>query len=180
MAKLAAAAILLCCAGGAVAAALNEAPLLAFPSGVLDYDPGAGPVPLDPAAQVSDSDSVDFNGGELLVTISDTCVSASTLSIVSGNGIAVFGTNLKYAFQTIGAFDYDAELGALQIVFFAAATPAIAQSVARDIVYGSNDSGPKLCTAEASISDGDGGTSPTVTKDIDIGTLIFRDGFESS
>ena len=35
------------------------------------------------------------------------------------------------------------------------------------------------CTAEGSGSDGDGGTSATVVKDINVGTLIFRDGFVS-
>jgi len=126
-------------------------------------------VTLAPNATVTDSDSANFSGGALTVKITTGAGSGNRL-IFSGGSFTLDGTDVKYNGVTIGTQTSNG-VGAtqLRITFNASATKAIVQLLVRNIKFktvGATLNGSRLVTF--SVTDGDGGTSNTATKTVNV------------
>ncbi|WP_240201610.1 DUF4347 domain-containing protein [Pseudomonas sp. PDNC002] len=148
----------------------NADPVLGGLNGkTTSYTEGSADTLIDAGgtATVSDSDSANFDGGQLLVSISS---GRSTLEDVLGirnqgtgaGQIAVAGSNVLYGGVVIGTYTGGTYNNDLVVTFNSSATAAAAQALVRNLIYrNTNGFNPSeaLRTISVSISDGDGGTS---------------------
>lgn len=131
------------------------------------YIEGNSPVLLDPGSNaiVTDSDSTDFSGGNLTVTIvTNNYIAQDRLMVVdqgSGAGqIGVSGSNIQYGGTTIGTVSGGSGGASLVVTFNANANLTAVQALLRDIAYSNSSSDPSeaLRTVQFTLNDGD---SPT-------------------
>jgi hypothetical protein len=135
----------------------------------IGYTEGGSAVLIDAGgdATVTDSDSSDFNGGNMTVSIVSNRVSTEdVLSIVnqgtSAGQIGVAGSNVTYGGTIIGTFTGGSGTNDLVISFNGNATPAAAQALIRDVTYSNTNSAEPSTAARTirfTVNDGDGGTS---------------------
>jgi hypothetical protein len=147
----------------------------------VSYTEKGGAVLLDAGsnATVTDSDSANFNGGNLTVAIITNQVSSEdVLSIVNqGTGagqIGVAGSNVSYGGVVIGTFTGGSGGSDLVITLNGNATPAAVQALARDIAYrDSNAADPSNATRtiRITVNDGSGGTSNNADVTVNITTV---------
>jgi uncharacterized delta-60 repeat protein len=147
---------------------VNDAPVLGFFNGSVVYTEGLGAVVLDVGASISDADSADFDGGALQVAISANGQAEDRLAIRNqGTGagqIGVSGANVSYGGTLIGTFSGGTDGSTPLVVSFNAnATLAAVQALARNITYENVSDAPSTAvrTIQATVTDGDGGTSNT-------------------
>ena len=150
----------------------NAAPVVANLGGdSVSYTEGAGSATLLDSggnATVADSDSADFNTGNVTVSIVTNRVSGEDVLGVRNEGsaagqIGVSGSNITYGGVTIGTVGGGTGTSDLVITFnSASATPAAVQALVRNLTY-ANSNGAEPGTAGRSVritvNDGDGGTS---------------------
>lgn len=151
---------------GALTVSPQDPPSLLLSTNVLHYTEGNGAVLLDPLATLTDSDSTDFEAGNVTVTFTDSSADEDRLSLRSqGTGpgqIDVSGDEVSYQGVVIGSvtggFDGTTPL---VVAFNANATPAAAQAVLRSVTYENVSSMPSTLqrVVEVTATDGDGGTS---------------------
>jgi len=149
--------------------AVNDAPALTSSTGTLPYVENSGPVIIGGTATISDPDSADLNGGQLVIQITANGLPEDKLTIQNqGNGVGqvgVSGVNISYGGVLVASFNGPVTGGtALTITFNNNATAAIAQAVMRRLSYQNTSESPSTATRSlsATITDGDGGTSNTV------------------
>ncbi|WP_157152685.1 DUF4347 domain-containing protein, partial [Cellvibrio sp. BR] len=153
-------------------APLNAAPVIANLNGdSVSFIEDSDLILLDASndATVTDDDSVDFDGGNVTVSISSGRVSTEdVLSIrnegTAGGQIGTSGLNITYGGTLIGTRTADGgtDINDLVITLNSAATPAIIQALVRNLTYTntnttSPDTGAR--TVRITVNDGDGGTS---------------------
>ncbi|GLZ85645.1 hypothetical protein Pres01_16960 [Metapseudomonas resinovorans] len=130
---------------------------------------GGGAALLDSGsdATVTDSDSVDFDGGNVTVAIiANRASGEDILSIVNqGTGagqIGVSGSNVTFGGVVIGTFTGGTGTNDLVISLNANATPAAVQALVRNITYTNGntlDPSTATRTVRITVDDGDGATS---------------------
>ncbi|NWL78815.1 hypothetical protein DM872_18380 [Pseudomonas taiwanensis] len=130
---------------------------------------GGGAALLDSGsnATVTDSDSVDFDGGKVTVAIiANRASGEDILSILSqGTGagqIGVSGSNVTFGGVLIGTFTGGTGSNDLVISLNANATPAAVQALVRTITYTNGntlDPSTATRTVRITVDDGDGATS---------------------
>jgi hypothetical protein len=136
----------------------------------LSYNEGDGAVVIDQgaAADVTDADSGDFNGGNLTATISagedpaedvlslDTGGAVTLSGTAAGSGVSVDGT-------IVGTLGHSIAAGSdLVVNFNANATPARVAVLIRAITYEDTDAAAPTAgarTIDVTVNDGDGGVS---------------------
>ena len=119
------------------------------------------------AAQVADSDSPDFDGGNVTVSIVTNRVAGEDVLGIQNQGsgagqIGVSGSNVSYAGTTIGSFTGGTGTSDLVIGLNANATPGATTALVRALTYrDSNSVTPTTATrtVRVTVDDGDGGTS---------------------
>ena len=147
----------------------NFAPTFALddtgPSATLAYTENQPASIIAPDAQLSDSDSANFDTGKLTVKFDANGEATDQLGIANqGTGagqISVSGNEVKYENVTIGTFSGGTNGTNLVVDFNSSATPAAAQALVRAITYHSTSQNPGTGsrTVNFAVSDGDGGTS---------------------
>ena len=154
---------------------VNDAPVLGFASGTANIPENFGPVVLSNFATVTDVDSANFDGGQLVVTVTANAAAEDRLTVRNqGTGIGqvgVSGTNVTYQGVVIGTFNGPVTGStALTITFNSSATATIAQAVARNVTYENTSDAPSTATRtlQGYVTDGDGGTSNVVSGLINI------------
>lgn len=152
----------------------NAAPVLGLPSGAISYITNGPAVLLDTAATVSDSDSADFSGGNLSLSLVNNAEVNDRLEIRNqgaavgqvgvGSGVVSFGG------IAIGTVSGGVGVVPLVIAFNSNSSPAAAQAVLRNVRYRavSGIVGTLLRRVQAALSDGDGGSAVVVIKFINI------------
>ncbi|MFO1006968.1 MAG: metallophosphoesterase [Planctomycetaceae bacterium] len=154
---------------------LNDAPLITgFGSG-FSWIENTVPSLIAPNVAISDVDSVDFNGGRLTVSVS---VNAQTFDRISVRnegagpgqiGVTVSGstTTVTYGGVAIGTLT---GTSTLTVNLNANATVAAVQALLRNVTFSNISDAPSTLprTIMATVSDGDGGTSPAVTKTVQV------------
>ena len=156
----------------------NDDPVLTLPTGTTGYTEGST-VFVTPTATLTDVDSADFDGGQLVVTIASggealdrlyvnsegtgpgqVFASGSSVSYNDGGGSVVIGT-LSGGY---GAGD------PLVITFNATATADGVAAVAEQVLFWNTSDDPSVSsrTVTMQVTDGDGGTSTLQTRTIDV------------
>jgi Domain of unknown function (DUF4347)/Cadherin domain/Right handed beta helix region/Periplasmic copper-binding protein (NosD) len=146
--------------------AVNDAPLLSYAGGSATIPENYGPLTLAPSATVADVDSANFDGGQLVTSVSVNALPEDRLTVRhvgSGAGqVGVSGSNISYGGVVIGSFNGAVSAGtALVVTFNASANAAAVQAVARNVTYENTSDTPSAAprTLQGYLTDGDGGTS---------------------
>jgi len=152
-------------------APINAAPVLGNLGGdSVTFTQGSGSILLDGGsdATVTDSDSPDFNGGSLRVSIVANGVSSEDVLGIRNQGtgagqIGVSGANVTYQGMVIGSVAGGTGGSALVVSFNANATAAAVQALVRNLSYdntnASNAIGQSARTVRVTVNDGDSATT---------------------
>lgn len=154
---------------------VNDVPVLTLGAETTSYTEGSTPVSIDTLAALADVDSPDFAGGLLTVAIGTGKTTSDRLSILDlgiGSGqIGLSGSSVLYAGNAIGTFTggFTANTS-LNITLNSNATPAAVQALLRAIAFRVQGSitANSARTITFKLSDGDGGTSTTVSKTLEV------------
>ncbi|HAZ47374.1 MAG TPA: hypothetical protein DCZ55_23690, partial [Cyanobacteria bacterium UBA11371] len=152
----------------------NTPPNIALSGDAPSYTENAAPVVIDSSATVTDSDSPNFNNGTLTVQFTAGGTADERLAIRNqGNSAGQIGTDgsiIKFGGVQIGTFAGGIGTEPLVITLNASATPTIAQALLRNITYANASENPSTAgrTVSFVLTDGGGGTSNTVTKNISV------------
>ena len=115
------------------------APILALPGPAVAASAGGGQTVLDGEATLADSDSPNYDGGQLVVEFAAGGSDADRLAIRNqGTGagqIGVNGTSVTFAGVTIGTFSGGVGLAPLVVTLNANATATATQELIRSITY---------------------------------------------
>lgn len=147
-------------------------PVVTLPSPIAVYTENEPPVTIDPGALLTDSNSPNFNGGSLVVTLTTNVTIDDRLSIINqGNGIlqiGVVGNAVFYQGVQIGTFGGGVGAAALVVNLNANSTPAAVQALMRAVQFetlGDNPS-PLTRSVEFVVTDDTGGVSVPAIKQI--------------
>lgn len=150
---------------------INQSPVIAgIGSNAINYTNNTATMLVTPAATVTDNDSPNFAGGVLTVAIAAGADAANRINI----NIGVFtriGRDVFYNGISIGTLNASAGTGltSFQVTFNSAATVSIVQQLLRAVNFRTSSNTnltQRLLTY--SLSDGEGGTSATVSVAINI------------
>jgi len=140
----------------------------------MDYIKGSPPKLLDTNAVVSDSYSLDFGGGQLIVSITAGVDPLDQLSIrnqgTNASQIGVSGTNVTYSATNIATFVGGLGTNALVVSFNTNAAVEIVQALVRNLTFCNTSNNPVSSTRSLkfTLTDGDGGTNVPVYQTINI------------
>jgi hypothetical protein len=155
---------------------LNTAPVLTTSAGSTGYSAGASAVVVDSAVVVSDTDSPNFNGGNLTLSFA-TGGTASDHLVIRNQGtgagnISLNGANVLFGSNVIGIWTGGTDGSTPLVITFNStfATPAAVQALARNIVFSSTNLSAGGRVIQFTVADGDGGVSPAATKAVTITT----------
>jgi murein DD-endopeptidase MepM/ murein hydrolase activator NlpD len=153
--------------GTITGAAPAGAPVITLPAAALAY-PGASyghALVIDPAATVTDADSLNFGGGSLTVGFTEVSSSLDTLAIRNvGTGpgqIGISAANVTFGGVIIGTFAGGSAGTPLTISFNSNATPAVAQELIRNVTFATAIVRPETLSryVRFSLTDGAGGNA---------------------
>ncbi|MEH2022998.1 DUF4347 domain-containing protein [Nostoc sp.] len=152
--------------------AINDSPIISLSGTNPTYTENATAIFIDPSATVLDLDSQDLDSGKLTVNFSNGGSADDRLIIQSNttNKIAVNDTSILSDGNLIGTFTGGIGAQDLVINFNSKATPAAVQAVLRSISYANVSENPSTIARTVSfvLTDGDGGTSATVSQTINL------------
>ncbi|MDQ7250101.1 beta strand repeat-containing protein [Dongia sedimenti] len=142
---------------------VNDAPAIGGMGGALDYTEGEAAKVIDGAVTVTDTDSLNFNGGRLTVSFSANGTAADQLAILGqGTGpgqIGISNADVTFGGTKIGTWSGGTNGSALVIDFTSnLATPAAAQALIQAIGYSNTSTQPSTLdrTVTFVLRDGDG------------------------
>ncbi|WP_175517136.1 beta strand repeat-containing protein [Planctomicrobium piriforme] len=150
---------------------VNDAPVLGGISGSGTYAENGSPFVLAPNGTVADIDSLDFNAGKLIVSITANKQSTDVLSLKTSASLAILnGNEIWLNGQQLGTFAGGTKSSALTITLNVNATPALAQTLLRNITFSTASDNPSTLTrtVQFKLTDGDGGTSLPQTTDVNL------------
>jgi hypothetical protein len=148
--------------------AVSDNPTVGF-SGTRAYVENDPPIVLAPAATVSDGDNLEFEDGQLTLSITFGGSLTNRLEIRSqGNEagqIGISGSTVTYAGTSIGAFTGGVGNTPLVVTFNANASLTAVQALMRNLTFSVTGDNPSTIsrTVELVVTDGDGGTSAPKT-----------------
>lgn len=142
----------------------------------LAYVENDGPMLLDAGAAVTDSDSADLGGGTLLVDFESGGLPEDRLAIRSEapgetNITVVSPRKVHFGGVEIGSYDGGTNgASPLQVDLNVAATPAKVEHLVRNLTYENVSERPSSASRKVRLllSDGDGGTSVAVLREIQV------------
>ncbi|MBI5759301.1 MAG: hypothetical protein HZA46_12355 [Planctomycetales bacterium] len=164
----------ICTVVGTVTVTKIQPPTIGLTPNARSFSENGAPVVLDSGAHVRDHDSPNFDTGSLIVTISGGANADDRLELhhqgTEAGQIGITGSNVTFGGTTIGSFSGGTGTTPLTIAFNASATAAAAQALLRSVTF--RTSGSPIDTAQRTIdivvSDGDGGTSNTASRAINV------------
>jgi hypothetical protein len=149
---------------------VNDPPFVTLLSANANYTENALPIILHAGATVTDIDSLDFDGGALIVDFASNGQPEDRLAILNqGTGvgqIGVSGANVTYEGVNIGTFTGgDSGSSPLIVSLNANSTLVSAQALLQNVTYEnvSEIPSPLVRTVRVIVQDGDGGNSAPVT-----------------
>jgi predicted dienelactone hydrolase len=130
----------------------------------------AAPQQIDADITVADTDSADFDGGQVTVSYTAAGLPEDQLTVINNGNISVAGSAVSYTGAgQIGTISGGANGASMAISLNPAATPARVTELLRAIAYGNTSNSPtSYRTISIAVSDGDGGTSTAVTAKIGV------------
>jgi ELWxxDGT repeat protein len=153
---------------------VNDAPIISGFTGTVSYSEGGAPVLISPGSTITDVDSLDFDTGRLTVRVSANLQSSDRISITNqgmGTGqIGVVGSNVYFGGTLIGTY---AGVTSLVVTLNPNADSLAVQALIANISYSNVSGNPSTLprTVSASLTDGDGGTSTTVFKTVQVSSI---------
>src|SRR5207247_736395 len=154
---------------------LNTPPVIGLPTTPApEFIKGGAATLIDPAATVTDPDSVSFDAAVLLAAVSGFASEDDRLAIrnqgTGANQISTSGSSVSYSGVNIGTFSGGVGFSPLLVQFNAAATLTSVQAVLRNLTYQNVllAAQPGARTVRLVLTDGDGGTSPAATKTMNV------------
>ncbi len=163
--------------------AVNDAPVITSAGGGGTYNENSGGTFFNNAISISDVDSTDFDSGTMTVSITSNGDPNGNdrLTILDGSNVTRVGGSIRYDFGSgpveVGVVTAGSGVGAvpLEITFDPDATPAAVQAVSQRVVFQnvSDDPHDLQRTLTMQLTDGDGGTSNTATRIMNI--VAFND-----
>jgi uncharacterized delta-60 repeat protein len=152
--------------------AVNDAPTISLPGTNPTYTENDSAIFIDSGATVLDADSQDLDSGKLTVNFSNGGTADDRLIIQNNttNLIAVNDTSILYDTSFIATFSGGIGTQDLVISFTSKASPTAVQALIRSISYTNVSENPSTTPRTVSfvLTDGDGGTSATVSKTINV------------
>jgi hypothetical protein len=152
----------------------NQSPIINLPSSAnpLIYNANDPATAIDRAATVTDPDSPDFDGGTLTVTMTNRTTN-DLLEIQNQAGITVSsysGGDIAFNGAVIGRFFTNFATGDLSVSLNAQADVNATNALLQAITFRNTATTPstETRTVEMTLTDGDGGTSNTVSRSIEI------------
>lgn len=135
-----------------------------------ENDVNAAPRQIDPDITVTDSDSADFDGGQVTVSYTAAGLAEDQLAVSNIGNISVSGSAVNYAgVGQMGTVSDGSNGSPLVIALNANATPARVTELLRALTYQNTSNEPaSYRTISLTVSDGDGGTSGAVTARIGV------------
>jgi len=155
-------------------AQISRAPTIALPGSTLTYVENNPATVLDSSATVIDTDSPNFNTGNLTVSFAANGTAADRLAILdqgtSAGQVGVSGSNVTYGGTIIGSLSGGIGTTPLVITFNASANGAAVQAVLRNLSFANVSDGPSTLSRTVSIvlTDNTGIASNTATKTINV------------
>ncbi len=148
---------------------LSAAPVVTLPLATINYTEMNPAIVLEPNATVSDSDSPNFNGGNLTISFTANGAAEDRLSIKNnGLGVGTIGTsgsNVTYSGVTIGTFSGGNNGSTPLVITFSSnlASVAAVQELARNILYSNVSDNPSTAarTVQFVATDAAAGNSST-------------------
>ena len=154
---------------------VNDAPVVTGFGSDTSWTENAPPVLISPNVQITDVDSPNFEGGQLVVSVSSNAHASDRISVRnvgtgSGQiGVTVSGstTTVTYGGVAIGTLTGTTKM---TVLLNANATITAVQALLRQVVFSNISEAPSTMarTITASVSDGDRGTSALLTKTIQV------------
>jgi hypothetical protein len=160
--------------GAVESSATNQAPTINLTGTAITYLENAPATLIDNRTWINDADSLNLDTGSLTVNLTANGTVDDRLAIRNqgtGTGqIGVSGSNVTYEGTAIGSFTGGNGTTPLVITLNASATPAAVQGLIQNITFANVSETPSTAARTVSffLSDGDGGTSSTVTKTINV------------
>ena len=148
----------------------NSDPVLSLPGGPLTYTENDPATPIEPGALVSDVDGLDFDGGQLTVDVPVNGSGSDRIEILhegmAANQVGVVGSNVYYSGVQIGTFTGSG--APMRVTFNAASDATSVQAVVQSVTFRNLSDTPSTAdrTVRFVVTDGDGGTSATLTETI--------------
>ncbi len=148
----------------------NKAPQITLFDTPVAYTVTSPAVVLDTNVVISDSDSLNFDGGSLTVEIVNNVDFNDLLEIRSQGNLQVSGSDILFGGTLIGSFSGGSNSLALVILLNSNATVAITQELLRNITFRNGISTPSFSprTVQVTLTDGDGGTSLPSSKTVNL------------
>ena len=152
----------------------NDAPVLSNPGSTVQARAAGTAVLVAGSLVVSDADSPDFAGGQLVVSLPSGGLSTDELTIrnvgIQAGQVGVTGTSVTYGGVVVGTFGGGTQGQSLVITFNTKATAAVVQAVGRAVLFRATAATTLRSsrTLRFTLSDGDGGTSGAAEKLLDI------------
>ena len=148
----------------------NTAPIVIVQPAV-NYISGSVPVLVSPVAVVSDPDSLDFNGGSLMVTLGAGGTANDRLSIQSQGGVLVNGQNVYFGGVLVGTLTAGAGIGLTPLVvnFKSQSSAVSAQAILGAVqfsTFGPLSAGVR--SMQVTVTDNHQLTSTPATEQIDV------------
>jgi hypothetical protein len=162
---------------------IDNETLLTFPNTNVIYGLGTAAIALSPLATLADVDSINFDAGTLTVSHTGSVEATDLLEIRSvgtaTGQISVTGNVVNYGGVQIGTFAGGSGSTPLVVTLNAATTPEATEALIRSITFRNVGNSPAFTTRAISfvLNDGDGGTSNTVTSNVQVGRLNIS-GFQ--
>lgn len=151
----------------------NIAPAVEL-SGAVSFTEGNLPTILAPGATVTDNDSQNFAGGNIIARISANAQSGDRLSIrnqgTASGKINTSGNGVFFGKIQLGTFSGGTGAASLVIRLNANATPGRVRALLRNLQFSSASDDPKALrrTVRITVNDGDGGTSSPDLKFVNV------------
>ncbi|MBW4648780.1 MAG: DUF4347 domain-containing protein [Kastovskya adunca ATA6-11-RM4] len=152
----------------------NIAPAIALPVAPVSYTENAAATVINSTATVTDTDSLNFDTGKLIVDFTAGGTASDRLAIRNqGNDVGQIGLDgaiVKYGGVQIGTFTGGTGTTPLVVTFNTNATPTAATALLQNITYQNASDNPSTTprTVRFVVTDGDGGTSTAVTETINV------------
>ncbi|MBD1907052.1 pre-peptidase C-terminal domain-containing protein [Funiculus sociatus GB2-A5] len=151
---------------------INTAPVIGLPTGTVSYTENGPGALIGAGATVTDTTSPNFDTGTLNVSLSPVSNASDILGIrnqgTAIGQIGVSGSTITYGGTVIGT--YSGGLTSFSVNFNSNATATAAQALVQNITYQNSydDQSNLNRTVSFTMTDGDGGTSATVSRGITI------------